>query len=1207
MKRRKTTPRGSRWAALRAGRPTALLALAALAVGACAEPPAPLRAFQASRADQLIGGNAAMAQQGDYILENDQIRLGILNAESSPGPGVFGGSLVDADLQRPDARFRGGRGHDLFSEMFPFANLLVPRPAASNIEILDDGSTGERAVVRVTAEGAFFLSGLSILQSSLLNGLFPNVKMHVELQIDYILEPGHRYVKMVTQVRRTDPVPPAPDNFLCAQDFTCDKDCPFGVAFGADGCPVCECAPEVVAPMANFQDTTPVFKRLLGDADNEWAPGVIGGDFVFFGAANDIFAPGIGFDETKAIFHNLFEGHDPFTYPLTYDFMAAAGGNVSYGYFSANAPGESDPKVLVPIITSSSTAFMTAGNTCSSSADDDATCDRVNRWTYTRYFVVGKGDIASIADEIYALRGTPVGTVRGVVMTPSGEPAKNAHVFVFRDPDPSRDFSSVYEVADANVRDPKYDGVPGVLNAIDADVGLDPVEDGDFRATLPPGTYLAVAANEDRTAYSGVTRFQVKVGADTVLAPVVAPPGRLRVVLTDGEGKRIAAKLTLVSVLPDGTRATRDGLRKPYLGEGRLGNGVRQVNFTADGTGVYDLEPGTYDLLASHGPEYGVFEQRIQVTSGADTVVKGTISHEMDTAGWVAGDFHIHAAPSFDSGLPLIKRVLAGAVEGLELMVATDHDVVTDYAPYVRKLDLQDRLKSGIGVEVSPLEMGHFITFPVKYDDLKIPDHGAPDWTCKDVPTILADMLKLIEPGEIGARIIAHPRDGFIGYISQLGVHQHDLTRKPSLLEKDNPLLARSTCDFEAMEVFNAKRFELVRTPTNGEVILYNRCNGRMDEATSVADLNAACPELEDGAPLAKCDDDPVFYECKQRFRRRLAFLMTARILTRTPEEQEAFWNHERNDSADTKACDPSKNQGELDPDLALAPCSVHHPGVYDDWMEWMDQGLAVTISGGSDSHTLAKEVGTPRTWFRSDAEGPTQISAGDASVAYVEHHVLPSYGPFVEISVGDKSEGDTATVTPGQPFTLNLRVQTASWFGVDRIEIYVSGHLQKVIELDHGPTPIVDYDGTVELTAPDSDGFVSVAVMGLHEENLFGPVLHDVPFGELQLPKVASLAFASIPGFSAIMTPTPPVPDFFPVFPLAMTNAIFLDADGDGVWNRPGPGPAWCPRACEEVGTKAECPDAQTCLDDNICGIQVDAQCMTGPPGGDAVGAMME
>ena len=97
-----------------------------------------------------------------------------------------------------------------------------------------------------------------------------------------------------------------------------------------------------------------------------------------------------------------------------------------------------------------------------------------------------------------------------------------------------------------------------------------------------------------------------------------------------------------------------------------------------------------------------------------------------------------------------------------------------------------------------------------------------------------------MEPGVEGVKIMAHPRDGFIGYISQLGVDPFDMNREPDFLEEGNVLLRRSTCDFDAMEVFNSKRFDLIRNPTNEEVILYNRCYGRIDAATTPAARDAS-------------------------------------------------------------------------------------------------------------------------------------------------------------------------------------------------------------------------------------------------------------------------------------------------------------------------------------------------------------------------------
>ena len=60
----------------------------------------------------------------------------------------------------------------------------------------------------------------------------------------------------------------------------------------------------------------------------------------------------------------------------------------------------------------------------------------------------------------------------------------------------------------------------------------------------------------------------------------------------------------------------------------------------------------------------------------------------LETPGWISADLHVHAAPSDDSALPLAARVATYVAEGAEVLVATDHDVVTDYGPLIRELGL---------------------------------------------------------------------------------------------------------------------------------------------------------------------------------------------------------------------------------------------------------------------------------------------------------------------------------------------------------------------------------------------------------------------------------------------------------------------------------------------------------------------------------------
>ena len=61
------------------------------------------------------------------------------------------------------------------------------------------------------------------------------------------------------------------------------------------------------------------------------------------------------------------------------------------------------------------------------------------------------------------------------------------------------------------------------------------------------------------------------------------------------------------------------------------------------------------------------------------------LRHVVDTRGWISADFHVHSACSPDSRVSLRDRVYEFLADGVAI-VATDHNVVCDYAPYIQEL-----------------------------------------------------------------------------------------------------------------------------------------------------------------------------------------------------------------------------------------------------------------------------------------------------------------------------------------------------------------------------------------------------------------------------------------------------------------------------------------------------------------------------------------
>jgi hypothetical protein len=1157
----------------------ALVALLATAIASsCNSDDSLLRAKVIEDRAELVGGPVAIADVGDFLLENDQIRVAVLRAIDSPGPGVFGGSVVDIDRRRPRIEFQGGHGLDRFAETFPVANLMVPEPSEVDVRVLKDGSDGAEAVVRVEGQGEFLFEALGVLrtQQALLEGIFPNIKTRLRFVTDYVLRPGARHILIRTRLELGDEPPEGCPPLDCAQS------CPDGRVELPDGCLGCECS--AVLPLTQYAEPQSVFGVILGDPPAEPGAtreaGLVAGDFVFFGNQNDVFAPGPGFDEDAEVQRAFYSGRNTFQTPLVYDFVAAAGGDISYGYFTVGDAATPAPQVNVPLFASAATAFLAAGKQCLIDPSDDEACDRQRTFTYERYLAVGDGDVASVLEEVYRVRGTPVGLIHGNVYWEStGEPVKNAQLFVLTDPEPGRAWVDLDEVVAANVA---ASGGPGVITAMDADLGLDRVEDGDFRAVVPPGSYVVVARDLDATALSKPIAVTLGAEEHVILTPTLATPATVVYRVTDTLGRAIPAKLSFVSLDGNAAPLENDGRRRPYFGDSRLANGVRQIVNTHDGSGETRIEPGVYDLVVSRGIEYSVQRVRLDLAPGRVEHVEAALAREVDTSGWMSADMHLHSTPSFDSGMPVDQRVLSAVVEGVELAVSTDHDVSTDYLPVIRELGLEPELATAIGAEITTLEQGHFIGFPLSYDATVVPTHGAHDWSCQPGGAIL-EGIRAIGDEITPLTIVAHPRDGFFGYLDQLGVDAYRFDREPPLLEADNPVFRTAGCDFDAMELINSKRFDLVRTPSVIEIVAYNRCLERVNAAADLTQLTVACPELG-SAPLAPCADGEPYAACQGRARTALAAEMTRRVLERTPAEQLANWTW----PDDAEATEPACNVFLLgDAPIPSAerdlPCT-YRAGHVDDFFRLIERGMLRAQIASSDSHNALIEPGEPRTFFRSPTDSPSGLAIADAVDSLRAAHAFTTYGPFIRASVDGRSYGDVAPAA-GR-VDLSLRVESASWFGVDRVEIYLNGLLVHVLEPLRNRERVVDVDTTIGLDVPARDSWIVVIAMGLQPDATMAPVVLDRPFGEIQLANVASAAFSQLPVISAVFPPDPTTPDWAPTFPYAVTNPIYLDVDGNGRYDAPLPPPAFCSVPC---GADAECPSGQTCLSpEGVCGVDI-------------------
>ncbi len=997
------------------------------------------------RRDEVVGGPKASARPGDILLENDRIKLAIIGARNNLGPGLYGGSIIDADVQRTDPRFTGGRGRDQLAELTPTTNMYVhhptnpvgDEPGVDQITIVNDGSDGEAAVVRVDSPVEPFIEMLRAL-STLTSA--PDQWMVTE----YRLEPGKPWVEITTTVH-------------------------YGYA-GAGG------DLGIEGQDAGYhQDSMPVI---------EWAieNGLILGDFYLQGGNIDVFAPGIGFDEDGAVFEAFEQERNLFTDPFVFDFLGGVGEGVSYGI----APAQG--KAFIPLFTASQTAVVGAGRGGDLDEDDDGVIDddrfaAGTALTYKRYFFVGDGDMGSIVDGWVEALEVPYGEVYGNVLEEGTRlPLSNVDVFAYRPGD-----AKPYTQWTTDVR-------------LD-----DQAADGSFGGRLPTGNWELLVHQHGRPDSA---RIPVAVGEGTLSEIVLESPraGLLSFTVRDDDDMLVPSKVSIYRVDDDVTR-------NPVLGDSFIGGNPEFVLFPMYGEGEVELPDGEYYAIASRGTEY-------EIDRSPTFVVDATRRQHLDflvqrsvvTDGWISADFHVHASPSHDSGVALADRVRTMASEGVEFFASTDHDVITDYAPVIEDLGMENWVQSAVGLETTTIEVGHFLSFPMAAEFLE--PSGAPtprrnedvriDWTGLTPDEILTGLDQMgRDAGYNPITFVGHPRAGILGYFDQYGFSPYGgvpgtggepgapLVNTPTL-GLTNPLLTATNIswDFEGLEMLNGKRFDYLRTPTLPELTAYGQ-----GEDLDVRDF-----------------------------------------MTRTMEEQVAL----------------------QDGTYTLGG-GVH--GDIDDWFTLLNLGYRYTVLGNSDTHSwTGTESGCPRNYVMSETDDPAFLDDQQVANAVRRHEVVASYGPFVQLWVDDAHIGQEI-VPADATVDVAIEVQAPNWMDVDRVELYQNGELiQEWTEVDGSVIDgdVLRFSETLPVELARDSWFVAVTIGDESMNPVMTPV--EIPYVELQ--EIVLEALSGVGAVSALLSPAIPVPRKYDVYPYAITNPVWVDLNGDG-FDAPGV-PAWMATAPE-------------------------------------------
>jgi hypothetical protein len=218
----------------------------------------------------------------------------------------------------------------------------------------------------------------------------------------------------------------------------------------------------------------------------------------------------------------------------------------------------------------------------------------------------------------------------------------------------------------------------------------------------------------------------------------------LSALVTDDQRKAVPCRLTIVD-----SRGTLAPLLAPV--EDAPNMAVRPgVVYTGNGQAEIGLPAGDYTVFASRGFEWSVATQQVHVASGQMTPVTLSLRREVPTPGWVSCDTHVHTFTHSRHGDATVEeRMFTLAGEGIELPIATDHNLNIVYAEAARRTGTAQYFTSVTGNEVTT-PAGHFNIFPVQ-PEARVPDFKLTDW-----PRLMSAMRAT---PNVRVVVLNHPRN----------------------------------------------------------------------------------------------------------------------------------------------------------------------------------------------------------------------------------------------------------------------------------------------------------------------------------------------------------------------------------------------------------------------------------------------------------------
>jgi hypothetical protein len=186
-------------------------------------------------------------------------------------------------------------------------------------------------------------------------------------------------------------------------------------------------------------------------------------------------------------------------------------------------------------------------------------------------------------------------------------------------------------------------------------------------------------------------------------------------------------------------------------------------------------------------------------------------------------------------------------------------------------------------------------------------------------------------------------------------------------------------------------------------------------------------------------------------------------------------------------------------------------------WLQMLNQGRHIWCVAVSDAHRVFNGAGGWRTYVPSSTDEPADIDPAEIIRNAKAGKMMITNGPFLEVVTGQGHPIGSTIVAEGG-VELKIRVQAPDWIDVDRVQVMVSGRQPEELNFTRKDQPrmfktgVVRFEETVRVTLQRDEHLIVVAT-GENSDLAKG-------FGRSR--------YGRMP-------------------PVAFTNPIYVDVDGDG------------------------------------------------------------